>query len=94
MSAFLKALRRSTRFVFASVVWLQACFLVGLNLPIVRPIAATTRMTVNETAVLVLIACGSILSSYGWKNITVDLCYLYFFPFILFTTFQRFVSDY
>ncbi|MBV9437223.1 MAG: hypothetical protein JOZ44_14290 [Acidobacteria bacterium] len=83
MSKFLRSLRSTARFIFASVVWLHAFFLLSLNLPSVRPLAASTRMTVNETVVVVLIACASILSGYGWKNISVDLCYLYFFPFIL-----------
>ena len=80
--ALLRWVRRFTRFCLALLLWLNALLLLRITLPSFSPLATRLHLSVGETTILFLLAAFSVLSSYGWKNITVDLLYLYFFPFI------------
>ena len=82
MTEYLQLIRRTARFLLATVLWLHAFFLLGLDLPSARPVATALRLQVGETNVLILLACASVLASYGFKNIFVDCLYIYTFPFI------------
>src|SRR5437899_11225066 len=83
MTEYLQLIRRTARFLLATVLWLHAFFLLGVDLPSARPVATALRLQVGETNVLILLSCVSVLASYGFKNIFVVCLYIYTFPFIL-----------
>jgi hypothetical protein len=82
MGAALRWVRKSTRFCVALLLWLNGLLLLRVSIPSVSPLAIRLHLNTGETTILLLLAGFSILFSYGWKNITVDLLYLYFFPFV------------
>lgn len=82
MKTTLRWVRKSTRFFLALLLWLNALLLLRFSVPSVSPLAARLHLSTGETTIFLLLAGFSILFSYGWKNIIVDLLYLYFFPFI------------
>src|SRR5438067_1330711 len=78
----MKRVRRIIRTIGAIAIRLNALFLLRIAPPSLRPLAARLHLQLGEAAVLLLLASLSILYSYGWKKLIVDLLYIYFFPFI------------
>ena len=78
----LKRIRSLTRFAVALIVWAHAIFLFELPHAALAPLFKRLHTSEGEATVLALIAGFSILASYGWGKVIVDLIYIYFFPFI------------
>ncbi len=76
-------IRKVTRFLLASLLWLHALLLFEFARPSLAPIASRLHLNVGEAMVLCLLATFSILAAYGLGNILIDLIYIYFFPFVL-----------
>ena len=78
----LKRIRSLVRFCVAATLWVHAAFL--LDMPRIRFALLSSRLHTSqgEITVLILIAGFSILASYGWAKVAVDLIYIYFFPFV------------
>lgn len=58
------------------------CFLLDIPHVNFAPFSNRLHTSQGEIAVLILIGGFSILASYGWSNVAVDLIYIYFFPFV------------
>jgi hypothetical protein len=89
MNMLLRWVRKLTRFVLAILLWLNALLLLKVTPPSLAPLAIRIHLGLGEVTILTLIATSSVLLSYGWKNILVDMLYLYFFPFVLLYYFIR-----
>src|SRR5882762_9601171 len=89
MNLLLHWVRKVTRFVLAILLWLNALLLLKITPPTLAPLAIRLHLGLGEVTILILIATSSVLLSYGWKNIVVDVLYLYFFPFVLLYYFIR-----
>lgn len=89
MNQLLHWIRKLTRFVLAILLWLNALLLLKVTPPSLSPLALRLHLGLGEVTILLLIAMSSVLLSYGWKNIAVDMLYLYFFPFVLLYHFIR-----
>lgn len=71
------------RFAAAVALWSHALLLLTIPIPRLELWAARWHLTASEGWIVLLLALFSILSSYGFKRMAVDLTYIYFFPFIL-----------
>ena len=78
----LKRIRSLTRFAVGVILWAHAIFLFDLPRATLAPLFDRLHTSAGEATVLALIAGFSILATYGWGKVTVDLIYIYFFPFI------------
>ncbi len=78
----LKRIRSLTRFAVAVILWAHAIFLFDVPRATLAPRFERLHTSEGEATVIALIAGFSILASYGWGKVTVDLIYIYFFPFI------------
>src|SRR5271157_4053304 len=78
----LKRIRSLTRFAVAVILWAHAIFLFDVPRAALGPFFDRLHTSEGEAAVVALIAGFSILATYGWGKVTVDLIYIYFFPFI------------
>lgn len=77
-----KRIRSLTRFAIAVIVWAHAIFLFEFPRAALAPLFKQLHTSAGEATVVALIAGFSILASYGWGKVIVDLMYIYFFPFI------------
>ena len=71
-----------TRVAVAVILWAHAIFLFDVPRASLAPLFYRLHTSAGEVTVLALIAGFSVLTSYGWGNVAVDLIYVYFFPFI------------
>ncbi len=78
----LKRIRSLTRLAVAIILWAHAIFLFDVPRASPAPLFNRLHTSAGEVTVLTLIAGFSVLTSYGWSNVAVDLAYVYFFPFI------------
>jgi hypothetical protein len=78
----LKRIRSLTRFTVAVILWAHATFLFSIPRNNLTPVFDRLHTSVGEATVLALIGGFSVLASYGWGNVAVDLVYIYFFPFV------------
>src|SRR5271157_3230921 len=69
----LKRIRSLTRFAVALILWAHATFLFDVPRAGLVPLFSRLHTSEGEAAVLVLIAGFSVLASYGWGKVTVDL---------------------
>jgi hypothetical protein len=83
MRAFFGQIRRWTRFALASMLWLHTLFVVRLPSPNLSRLAFKLQMSTTETLIFVLLFLFSLLATYGFGRLIVDVLYLYFFPFVL-----------
>lgn len=82
MSTFLRNIRVVVRFVAAVLFWLHALFLFYIPAPPIRRWAASLNLNLSEAIVILLLAVLTALSSYGIRKFSVDIAYIYFFPFV------------
>jgi hypothetical protein len=85
----LKRIRSLTRFAVAAILWAHGIFLFDVPRATLAPLFDRLHTSEGEATVLALIAGFSVLASYGWGKVTVDLIYIYFFPFISLYHFAR-----
>ena len=76
-------LRKSTRFALATFLWLHALFLLRPAPVDMVPLAARVGMSHAEFVVVVAVVGAGLLKAYGWKNVIVDLLYIWCFPVVL-----------
>lgn len=88
----LRRARSLIRTIAATVLWLNALLLFPVTRPSVAAIANRLRLDLGETSILIVLACLSLLYSYGWTRFALDLLYIYAFPFVLLFKLARFVS--
>jgi len=81
MKQFMRWVRKTCRFLFASFLWLHALFILDVA-PSLAPYAQRLRTNVAELTVLLLLVVLNLLDGYGIGNVIVDALYIYFFPFI------------
>lgn len=89
MRVFLRYLRRAIRFTLAAFLWLHTLFVLHVQPPNFSKLGAPLHLTGSELAVFVLLFGFSVLTGYGYGNLSVDLLYVYFFPFVLLFTVVR-----
>ena len=75
--------RRATRFAVAAFFWANAFFLIRFQPASFSRWAAGVNLTTAEAVIILVIAVVTLLRSNGLWKFSVDLTYLYFFPFVL-----------
>ena len=75
--------RRVVRFAVATLFWANALFLVRFHPAAFSRWAEKINLTVPEATIILAIAVVTLLRSNGLWKFSVDLAYLYFFPFVL-----------
>ncbi len=83
MYAFVNLARRVIRFALAGALWLHASFVLHFPLPDLSGPATRLHLTTSEAAVFTLLFTFSLLATYGYGRLALDLLYIYFFPFVL-----------
>ena len=83
MSDFARGIRKLVRFLLAGIIWAHALFVFQVPDTALNRLLPRLHTSLGEFFVVALIIGLSILTSYGWGKVTVDLIYIYFFPFIL-----------
>jgi hypothetical protein len=83
LRAFISKFRKLVRLLLAIVIWAHAVFLFQVPDAALRHWLPRMNTSFGEFILLALIIGLSILASYGWGKVTVDLIYIYFFPFIM-----------
>jgi len=83
MRAFLNLVRRTIRFALASLVWLHAVCVIHTPSPKISALAARLNLNSSETVVFVLLLAFSLLATYGYGRLALDILYIYGFPFVL-----------
>jgi hypothetical protein len=75
--------RRLTRFVLASFLWLHALFFWDPHTRILAALSRYIHVTLSEMTLFVLLFLFSVLCSSGWWNTAKSALYIYCFPFVL-----------
>jgi hypothetical protein len=83
MRPFLGQIRRIIRFALACLIWLHAIFLAHLPSPNLPGLAGRLHLTTSEIVVFVLLIGFSLLATYGYGRLAVDVLYIYSFPIVL-----------
>ncbi len=83
MNSAVIVIRRLTRFLLASFLWLHALFLWNPHTRILTVLSRYIHLTVSEMTLFVLLFLFSVLCSSGWWNTIKSALYIYFFPFVL-----------
>jgi hypothetical protein len=83
MSYAVIIIRRLTRFLLASFLWLHALFLWNPHTRILAVLSRYIHLTLSEMTLFVLLFLFSVLCSSGWWNTVKSALYIYFFPFVL-----------
>lgn len=83
MRPFLNQVRKAVRFILAAVMWLHALFVFHAPVPDLSRLGTRIQLTTSEAIVFALLLIFSALATYGWGRLTLDLIYIYFFPFVL-----------
>lgn len=77
-------IRRLTRFLLASFLWLHALFFWNPHTHILAVLSRYIHLTLSEMTLFVLLFLFSVLGSSGWWDTVKSTLYIYFFPFVLF----------
>jgi hypothetical protein len=83
MNAVVIIIRRLTRFLLASFLWLHALFFWNPHTHILAVLSRYMRLTLSEMTLFVLLLLFSVLGSSGWWDTVKSALYLYGFPFVL-----------
>src|SRR5437016_1122836 len=83
MRSFLNRVRKVTRFALAAALWLHALFVVRLPSSHLSGVVGRLHLTTSEAVVFALLITLSLLATYGYGRLVVDVLYVYFFPFVL-----------
>jgi len=78
----LQGFRVVLRFVAGVAFWLHALLLIYIPTPPISLLAAKFHLKAAEFLIIFLLGLFTGLWSYGVKRFTVDLVYIYFFPFV------------
>ena len=82
MNRVLQGFRVVLRFVAGAAFWLHALLLIYIPTPPISVLADKFHLRAPEFLIISLLALFTALWSYGVKRFTVDLVYIYFFPFV------------
>lgn len=83
LTKFLETFRRLIRLATAVAFWSNAFLIARLTTPPFADWAATIHLTLAEAAIISALVILTALRSYGLRKFSVDLAYVYFFPFVL-----------
>jgi len=83
MESFAGEIRKLVRFLLAGIIWAHALFLFQVPDKGLDRYLSKLHTSVGEFFVIALMLGLSVLASYGWGKVTVDVIYIYFFPFII-----------
>jgi hypothetical protein len=83
MNSVVIIIRRLTRFLLASFLWLHALFFWNPHTRILPVLSRYIHLTLSEMTLFVLLFLFSVLGSSGWWNTVKSALYIYGFPFVL-----------
>ena len=83
MKSAITVIRKLTRFLLASFLWLHALFFWNPQTHILAALSRYIHLTFSEMTLFVLLFLFSVLCSSGWWNTVKSALYIYFFPFVL-----------
>ena len=83
MNSVVIVIRRFTRFLLASFLWLHALFFWNPHTGILAVLSRYLHLTLSEVTLFVLLFLFSVFCSSGWWNTVKSALYIYCFPFVL-----------
>jgi hypothetical protein len=83
MNSVVIIIRRLTRFLLASFLWLHALFFLNPHTHILAVLSRYMHLTLSEMTLFVLLLLFSVLGSSGWWDTVKSALYIYGFPFVL-----------
>jgi hypothetical protein len=83
MNSVVIVIRRLSRFLLASFLWLHALFFWNPHTLILATLSRYMHLTFLEMALFVLLFLFSLFCSSGWWSALKNALYIYFFPFVL-----------